>query len=267
MSISNLWAARPRLYEGESLTSWVARLASENAVRPENVRRAIKSTTSIDLSRMPYQGDIRSKDIGRLDDFFASRTGCAGEAIEATLPEVVSGIGPLKRTSRLLLSTQHSGPRTRYCPACLSESRHLKLVWRLSFISVCIFHKCQLRDLCEACGCEVSLKTLRDPGRCPTCSTDLSQMSTKQEEVTVSDSDFYTFVDMLTKEAISISDRSIFPKTRKDLYLALNTKKYERFIRAHGSNLCSLDYRLLTPISVNTLALHWLFKQYAVPHP
>lgn len=40
-----------------------------------------------------------------------------------------------------------------YCPLCLAESRpHLRLVWRLSFVTACPQHGCEMLDGCPACG-------------------------------------------------------------------------------------------------------------------
>jgi hypothetical protein len=47
-------------------------------------------------------------------------------------------------------ATVGKGARIRYCPACFSQSRHIRARWRISMFDVCTIHDlCLKNDLCE----------------------------------------------------------------------------------------------------------------------
>lgn len=48
-------------------------------------------------------------------------------------------------------------PSLQFCPLCLSEPEvYYRKSWRISFITVCTKHHCQLHDRCPECGSAVT---------------------------------------------------------------------------------------------------------------
>lgn len=127
----------PQPFEGESLTSWINRLASSNVY---TVRQL--------LSQYLGQADWRHRDLDLL-----------GEDVLAVLSRLgrVQG-GTTKLRSMVLtpwedIITQPNNAmdqkgwvcnrsRIRYCAICLSEDdmSHMRLFWRLHFLPICIRH-------------------------------------------------------------------------------------------------------------------------------
>ena len=260
MSNSLLWAARVPLREGESLTSWITRLAYENAALPEDVRRAARIATKVNIDSSLYRADIRDKESCKLDTFFESRTGIAQSALRATLPSVVPGLGRFCR-SKMLMLREGKEAYTRYCPDCLKQSGYLRLRWRLAFSSVCPTHRCQLSDICELCRSPVYTNALINPKVCPTCEGDLTQISMRPRTL-VSDPAFYDFVDVFVHAATQGNSEGRLRKIRKDVGLYLYRGKFTGYIFNHASERLRLNYDALSRTGAITVALHWLFTLY-----
>jgi len=161
--VGRLWSVRPRLEEGECLSSWVARVAHAHGVAPHKLLQ----------SELNWRHDFyRSSDIDRrlhvgLAELFCLRTGVSRDALfEATLE---SYRGRLYRVYR------HGGPQSLlvsvgvhpkapkrcnpFCPICLADdiSPHFRKMWRVACIPLCVRHEVCLTDRCPGCDCPVNL--------------------------------------------------------------------------------------------------------------
>ena len=169
------WPGRPPLFEGESLSSWLARIANANALPTRQLCGAL------DHSR--YQG-LRDMDRHADSEFISRVAILIGENPEkvgkATFKCWAGNIYEFD-DGRLRLEWAPPVGRIRgrrcfgqqICPLCLEEDvqPHLRLNWRLSFLTACQIHGCLLLDRCHACGEPFHpLKCLSPYGfRCENC--------------------------------------------------------------------------------------------------
>lgn len=140
----------------------------------------------------------------------------------------------------------------------------MRLTWRLAFNSVCLAHRCQLLNTCQSCDLKINLNALNVPNRCPKCDADLTSFETRQ----IVDSDlFYKFVDLLVAESVGRASRIVLRQTRRDLELALYSKKFTNYIRAHSLRELTLDYASPAESEAVTAILHWLFTLHGKYYP
>jgi hypothetical protein len=127
----------PQPYDGESLTSWISRLAISNVY---TIRQL--------LSEYVGEVDWRSRDLDFIDNDELSVLSAIGRVEGGTTRLWNMVLTPWKD-----ITTQMENPmdlkgwvctRTtiRYCPICLSEDQtpYLRLLWRLRFLPICTHH-------------------------------------------------------------------------------------------------------------------------------
>jgi len=159
----------PQPFANESMTSWLARLANANY-------------TSIPSILSSYAGDNKRWDRVDLD------------LLERREAEIIADMAYLKDMTRLQTMTLSNYSKilfrgskadrkswmsstftTRYCPLCLAKDRipHLRTLWRLHFLPICIDHKIILQNGCWKNKCNFSqpLVTFNQKGCCSKCST------------------------------------------------------------------------------------------------
>ena len=162
-----LWKADP--IDGESLTSWVARLAGRLQVDIPDL------VGGLNLSEIEARADLDVFPPGALISGLALRTGVSEEKIRLmTLAPFLSVIIREQDQERLLrfgsrprhlpwiLPNGWQNPKyalvrnggTPYCPQCHFEDNqpHLRLLNRLSPMVVCPRHRVPLREDCPTCG-------------------------------------------------------------------------------------------------------------------
>jgi hypothetical protein len=169
---------RPALLPDESLSSWFARTARANGLRPAELYRIVQPG-----------GDRHPHDLDRHADapllhLVATKTGLnADDLSHATFRrwagavfESDDGLGKLPW---LAPAGREGGLRCfgqQLCPWCLAvdSEPYLRLTWRLGFVTTCPKHDRLLLDRCGACGEPYSV--LRQDARsgisCPACGVD-----------------------------------------------------------------------------------------------
>jgi hypothetical protein len=194
--ISHRLPIRPKLLPGESLNSWICRLAELYSLSiPEFLnlaglanRHNRKKLKDLDTHHCPSM----LRKLARL-------TGARLTTLEnATCQSALERLGDQRSEavwlSPWLLSRPHPvGAKKsfridqeyvpshgfQYCPACLSapDSSYLRIAWRYSFVTVCEEHRCLLASSCPHCYEKVDLsfaalkksKLRRDRLRCCSC--------------------------------------------------------------------------------------------------
>ncbi|QFT11220.1 TniQ family protein [Vibrio sp. THAF190c] len=157
---------RPRLQEGELLSSWVTRLALGNRVY----------THTLFSELLDFKGDAYYRDIDRLSslellELLTKATGFSTASLrKAQLHtyegELFEAINPTGNTKWILPLGIYHRTKLRfgvvYCPKCLAEDqvKFFRKIWRLSFITICPKHKCLLRDSCSNCGANIDFQRL-----------------------------------------------------------------------------------------------------------
>lgn len=159
---NRLWPVHPELPEGELLSSWMVRTAHSNGYQVETMCSMLFGTRSavwnrdIDRSVTPWM-------VHRLAQF----GGRDPEAVEnATLRSLVGTISENVQehgasTGIVPLGVYHRTRRRNglmFCAVCLGRDAvpHFRKAWRLSYITACAEHGCQLLDACPSCGAELA---------------------------------------------------------------------------------------------------------------
>ncbi|MBI3859563.1 MAG: TniQ family protein [Thaumarchaeota archaeon] len=132
----------PRPLPDESMESWVLRRAYANFF------------TILQLARRHHGLSLKGCNYDFLDSenaLFRMATSGIEEAQSAGL--VFSSFKTALGSNWKLWATPSLGPR-RFCPLCFAEEEvpHLKLIWRLNFVVVCLKHYVFLQSQCGRCG-------------------------------------------------------------------------------------------------------------------
>lgn len=172
------WPGRPSLIEGESLSSWLARIANANALSTAELCRLIDPSGYRALRDLDRHAD--SLLISRIAALFgeepekvvqATFRRWAGEIYEADDGRIrLEWAPPAGRIGGIRCFGQ------QVCPLCLTAEvqPYLRLNWRLSFLTACDVHAATLLDRCSTCGEPFHpLKCISSSGfRCPACGAD-----------------------------------------------------------------------------------------------
>jgi len=182
-STDDFWPGRPPLLEGESFSSWFARVAGANGLRPAELYRIVQPG-----------GDRNPRDLDRYSDVhllgaMAEKTGIPIEALEQSTFRRWAGWAFERDDGLVKLDWLPPAGREKAkrcfgqqaCPLCLGGdiTPHLRLEWRLSFVTVCPVHQRLLLDRCPACNEPFSvLRQDRGVGlACWSCGADVRRFS------------------------------------------------------------------------------------------
>lgn len=189
---TTLWPIRYKPFPDELLSSWLMRIAHGHGLKVQTFCNLIFGNR--------YQ--VWNRDIDRLGPEWLIDTlvECTGTSLETALGTTLRGYeGQLYRrfrTSGALqwIQTLHmyhrkwKGYGIQFCPACLREGEQIyyRRIWRVSFYTVCVQHRCMMLDRCPECGSGISFHRT-DVGqyqleelagvlvKCHQCGFDLSQ--------------------------------------------------------------------------------------------
>lgn len=175
----DLWPGRPPLLEGESFSSWFARVAAANGLRPVELYRIVQPGGGFYPRDLDRYGDIHMLGV------MADKTGVSREALEQSTFRRWAGWAFERYDGLIKLEWLPPAGREgakrcfgqQVCPHCLAEDSmpYLRLEWRLSFTAVCPVHGCLLLDRCSTCHEPFSV--LRQDRRngifCWSCGTDV----------------------------------------------------------------------------------------------
>ncbi|HKI54824.1 MAG TPA: TniQ family protein [Anaerolineales bacterium] len=135
-------------YRDELFSSWVVRLANENAMKASALLTHVgferQAQTDFDLS--PHSDLVAS--LASVGLSF----GNADRLQRATITSWGEKAGSLRQCMRrwvLPAGFRHS--RIRFCPLCLKERAYFRKAWRLNWYGACHRHRVILSDHCHAC--------------------------------------------------------------------------------------------------------------------
>jgi hypothetical protein len=169
-----VWPIHLKPYADELLSSWVVRLSRAYGMVPHRFCATLWRHAAF------WDRDI---DKGIDDDLLrvlADKTATPLAHVLATTVRGYPGFPTreLRRHGRspwLLRTGVCKGQRHRagvsYCPACLQEDHepYFRRPWRLTFVTVCPQHHCQLLDRCAACTAPCSLLQVPSDTEAITC--------------------------------------------------------------------------------------------------
>lgn len=189
VSVYDRWPGRPRLLPDESFSSWFARTAVANGLRPAELYRILQPG-----------GDRNPRDLDRYADAHLLHrvADCAGLEAEALAH------GTFRRWAGLLFERddglnklawlppagRQGGKRCfgqQICPWCLRADAepYFRLAWRLAFVTTCPLHGRLLMDRCPTCNepfNALRMDNVREM-RCASCAADLRRFTADAQPV------------------------------------------------------------------------------------
>jgi len=177
------WPVRPLLEDDESFSSWFARTAWVNGLRPSDLYRAVEPGQDRD------PGDLDRYADDDLLDRVAEAADVDLEKLRQTTFRRWSGSvfgedDGVHKLPWLHPTGRQNGKRCygqQVCPQCLAAPGvpYLRLTWRLAFVTVCPMHGNQLVDRCPVCNEPINIlrQDSHDGIACWACGYDLRQAS------------------------------------------------------------------------------------------
>lgn len=181
MRTDNKWPGRPGLLPEESFSSWFARTAVANGLRPGELYRIVQPGED----RNPRDLDRYADD--HLIHRLADSTGIDVDHLRsATFGHWEGRLFDHDYGDRKLAwlppAGRVNGKRCfgqQACPMCLSggQEPYLRKIWRLSFVTVCPLHGCLLLDRCQHCNEPFSVLRQTSKGEitCWACGSDIAR--------------------------------------------------------------------------------------------
>jgi len=132
----------------ELISSWVTRLANENALKVVSV-----------LAEIGFENQVQTDfDLHSSEEFLSNLAligfpqGDLHRLKRSMIKEWGERTGSLSQCMRRwVLSAGHRYPKVRFCPKCINCSAYYRKTWRLNWYAACHRHKVILRDRCHAC--------------------------------------------------------------------------------------------------------------------
>lgn len=217
-----MWPVRPKIQEGESLTSWLTRVASVYDYKPYQLYQIAlgkKIGTYFDF-------DIKIKNDGLKG--LANLSGHSFRRLkEATL---IDEYYKWDRETKIWLDSRIYRParhaRVVFCPKCITnpeqKNPYLKKEWRFSYNVVCRHHNVKLIDQCTICHTPFNLSSPfllhKNLQVCPNCKQPIEKMATA-----CSDEALYNQMVINEKKLTS----NIFSHLSEYVFLILEKKAQE----------------------------------------
>lgn len=150
--VEKLLLFRPKIYHGESLSSYIFRLAEANRYKSVGCFSQFFNTT------IPK---INNNELDEVSiELLAELTNHSNqELLQMSALPYVRQWGSSFYNSWVLKN------RVKYCPKCTKEKLFHKKIWSLHFITICLDHGMLLVDYCSRCNSSISMSSLM-AGRC-----------------------------------------------------------------------------------------------------
>lgn len=179
MRVDEHWPGRPRLLPNESFSSWFARTAAANGLRPRELHQILQPG-----------GDRNPRDLDRYADVHLVHrlAECTDREVEALSQAtfrrwagaVFENDDGLNKLAWLPPAGRLNGKRCfgqQLCPWCLRADAepYLRITWRLSLVTICPVHQRLLLDRCPVCNEPfhiLRMDNVREM-RCSSCAADL----------------------------------------------------------------------------------------------
>src|SRR5690606_31058855 len=139
----------PRIFPGESMSSWLQRLSQQQGV-------SIEKLFLLSGARVPKDVDSTAISAG-LSNLIAT---CGFSLCNfAPMDAVARSIRKTKLLQQQVRTDQKGQPVSAFCPACLENDRspYYRVEWRFKFWKFCPEHKSPMAISCGKCMKEVTL--------------------------------------------------------------------------------------------------------------
>lgn len=151
---SRPWPLRPAPLPGESMTSWFVRLAESNGVTVKTAFRSLipGARSGFDPDQRPPKGFVEELEKRSLVSQTSLDTLTLAPFL-AVLQQFKTKVGSNQMPWKCKDSSVHRLIKNQFCPLCLAadSNPYFRLMWRLSFVTVCDRHRVPLWDCCPFC--------------------------------------------------------------------------------------------------------------------
>ncbi|MDC3414768.1 TniQ family protein [Terrihalobacillus insolitus] len=153
MSIKNKFTIRPRLFEGESVTSYLVRVAHANQISFSELWKIVKKGDKYSVNRYyANKFDLYPNDL--IDIKLLSKLlNMPNKILESHTFEPFISLFYPGASGRMSFSTDINLKHRKYCKSCLRETGVFKLIWQVKEITICDIHLTRLESICGKCGC------------------------------------------------------------------------------------------------------------------
>lgn len=162
-----LFPFRTSSFKGESLSSYIIRLAEMNRVSPIDLLNLFSYKK---ISSNSHLIDIIPQKYIRVNELCSAvgHNNLARMSLLTVLLKVgIEEENILSWKKHLYGLVDHA---LKYCPLCLRHERYYKLIWQLKEISICRYHGIYLMNSCPHCGSTIHILSYNSLiGTCDNC--------------------------------------------------------------------------------------------------
>ncbi|WP_339280487.1 TniQ family protein [Lysinibacillus sp. FSL P2-0066] len=172
MKVRRTFTIRPKLIEGESLSSYIVRTANLNGVTNiSEIWQLVKKQGPYKVDRnFIYKFDLFPTDIVHLNDLAILLNIKANELVLHSFEPIVSFFYP-GAAGKMVFGKEIELKHRRFCRSCLKENGAFQFLWQVKEIHICNKHLTKIESKCYRCGCEQSYvkKALLEHLNCSAC--------------------------------------------------------------------------------------------------
>ncbi|QTH41659.1 TniQ family protein [Cohnella sp. LGH] len=169
-----MFTVRIKPKSDESLISFVTRFASENGTKMLSIWHDNSRNKAIN----PQKADAHLLEqapeaLLMLNNLAEATQVSKNRLIAMTFYHVLQKFYYHSETSRSRILKGMIRNDFHFCPFCIKEQAHIKLLWKLDGVNFCMKHQVPLSRSCSQCGNIVKLKDIEYIELCPYCNTEL----------------------------------------------------------------------------------------------
>jgi hypothetical protein len=157
--MTNNYRVRPKIEEGEALTSYLFRVAEANGSSLRTMIHIINTQNRLRIeSKMYHFLDLLPQ--RQVDLTLLSKLLCLSEneilshtyypVLDKIYDDPLGQIEEISHHISILVETKHR----KFCRKCLINSKGFKLIWQIKNVMICKTHKEPLESICNNCGKE-----------------------------------------------------------------------------------------------------------------
>jgi hypothetical protein len=167
--------ARPQPDFGESLFSFISRIAKENDTTQLALTNLVGCTNSHSIQKTDLH--LLDTNPSSLIDIpkLCQLTRCTpNQVLNASLCNVLRVFHPGSTPERSRFMSGMIRNTLHFCPECLKESTYFRLIWRVEGTIGCLNHQRYLQSECTSCKREIAFRDVCEVGICPYCGASLT---------------------------------------------------------------------------------------------
>lgn len=171
MGVRSTFTIRPKLIEGESLSSYLIRTANLNGITSiSGIWQLVKQGKYIVARSNYYKFDLFPTDIVHLNDLSILLKIKANELVVHSFEPIVSFFYP-GVYGKMIFGIEIELKHRRFCRSCLKENGAFQLLWQVKEVHMCNKHLTRIESKCYVCGSEQSYfkKVLLEHLNCNVC--------------------------------------------------------------------------------------------------